>query len=64
MYSHLVSYKGLIKFGLELLSFDLEDVKDEYLEILKVHSDSLTHLSLACNKVKNAFIKIMCDVLS
>jgi hypothetical protein len=64
MYSHLVSYKGLIKFGLELLSFDLEDVKDEYLEILKVHSDSLTHLSLARNKVTNAFIKIMCDVLS
>lgn len=58
-----MTYKGLKKFVLELLSFDLEDVKEKYLEILQVHSDSLTHLSLARNKVSNAFMKNVCDVL-
>ena len=63
MQSRLVTYKGLKKFVLELLSFDIEDVKEKYLEILQVHSDSLTHLSLARNKVSNAFMKSVCDVL-
>ena len=58
-----MTYKGVKKLVLELLSFDLEDVKEKYLEILQVHSDSLTHLSLARNKVSNAFMKSVCDVL-
>ena len=63
MQSRLVSYKGIKKFELELLSFDLEDVKEKYLEILQVHSDSLTHISLARNKITNTFMKSVCEVL-
>lgn len=61
--SRLVTYKGLKRLVLELLSFDIEEVKDKYMEILQVHSDSLTHLSLARNKVSNSFMKTVCDVL-
>ncbi len=63
MSSRLVTYKGLKKLALELLSFDIEDVKERYLEILQIHSDSLTHLSLARNKISNIFMQIICDTL-
>lgn len=63
MQSRLVSYKGLKRLVLELLSFDIEDVKEKYLEILQIHSDSLTHISLARNKVSNSFMKVVCEIL-
>lgn len=34
MQSRLITYKGLKKLVLELLSFDLEDIRDKYLELL------------------------------
>ncbi len=63
MSSRLVTYKGLKKLALELLSFDIEDVNERYLEILQIHSDSLAHLSLARNKISNIFMQIICDTL-
>jgi hypothetical protein len=47
----LTSYKGLENLGLELLSFDLESVKQDLLLILLAHADKLKRLSLARNKV-------------
>jgi len=64
MQRRLIAYKGLETFGLELLSFDIEDVKSEYLDILRIHSDSLRRLSLARNKVSNQFLKDICSVLA
>jgi hypothetical protein len=36
-----MKYKGLRHLGLELIPFDLEEVKKELLELLNWHSDSL-----------------------
>jgi len=63
MQRRLVTYKGLETLGLELLSFDLDDVKKEFLDILRIHSDSLRRLSLARNKVSNVFLKDICQVI-
>jgi len=57
MYKRLTTYKGLKILCLELLSFDIEDVRSEYVQILQTHSDSLTHISLARNKVSNTFLQ-------
>ncbi len=57
-------YKGLTNLGLELVSFNLEDVKKELLDVLANHSDSLRHLSLARNKISNDFMKAMCQSLT
>ena len=59
----MVTYKGLQTLGLELLSFDIEEVKKEYLDILGTHSDSLRKLSLARNRVSNSFLKDICTTL-
>ena len=45
------------------MSFDLDDIKSELLEILKLHSDSLVELSLSRNKVSNDFIEAICASL-
>ena len=51
IHKKLTSYKGLETFGLELVSFDLEDVKSEIMEIFNVHADTLKNLWLGRNKV-------------
>ena len=63
MYRRLVTYKGLTNLTLELLSFDIEEVKQEFLEILYVHSDSLRNISLGRNRVSNQFMKEICSSL-
>ena len=57
----LISYTGLRTFTLELIAFDIETVKETYLEILKKHSETLTHISLARNKVTNAFVNYIAE---
>ena len=57
----LISYTGLRTFTLELIAFDIETVKETYLEILKKHSETLTHISLARNKVTNAFVHYIAE---
>ena len=57
----LLSYRGLVHLGFELTSFDLDDVKEEFFQILRTHSDTLTHLYIGRNKVSNAFMKEMCE---
>lgn len=57
----LTSYRGLQCLGLELLQFELEEVKEDFFQILRTHSDSLTHLCLGRNKVSNALMKEICN---
>lgn len=56
-----LTYKGLEKLGLELLSFDLEEVKDDFFGILRNHNASLKHLLLGRNKISNALMEEMCN---
>ena len=60
----VASYKGLEHLGLELISFDIEEVKREFLVMMEVHADSLKHLWLGRNKSSNAFIKDVCSTLT
>ena len=53
----MVGYRGLVTLGLELLKFDLEEVKNLLVEILRVHSDSLRHLWLGRNKISNELLR-------
>ena len=57
----LLSYCGLRTFNLELISFDIESVKELYVDILKKHSETLTHISLARNKISDVFIKYLAE---
>lgn len=59
-----MKYKGLQHLGLELLSFDLDEVKSELIEILNFHSDSLRHVKLSRNKVPSDLIELICDSLT
>jgi hypothetical protein len=63
MYKTLLSYKGLQYLALELLSFDLNEVRSEFLEILKWHSDSLLHLKLSRNLIPGSFLEAICSSL-
>ena len=56
-------YKGLRRLGLELLSFDLEDVKSELVEILRMHGDSLRELQIGRNKISNELLRFIADSL-
>ena len=53
-------YKGLRTLGLELVPFDLEDVKKELIEILHVHADSLRKLCLGRNRITVEFLQHLC----
>lgn len=64
MQRRVTSYKGLEHLGLELISFDLEEVKREFMVIMEVHADSLKHLWLGRNKVNNDFIRDICYTLT
>jgi hypothetical protein len=58
------TYQGLEKLVLDLLVFDLEAQKEMLIGVLKHHSKSLRHLSLARNKISNAFLQFICEQLS
>jgi len=50
--------------GLELLAFDLPEVKNELIELLNWHSDSLLHLKLSRNNVPSDLLELICDSLT
>ena len=64
IYKKLTTYKGLEKLSIELVSFDLWDIKAELLEILRIHADTLKYFSLARNKVTSDLMKYLCGELS
>jgi hypothetical protein len=64
VYKKLTTYKGLEKLALELVSFDLWEIKAELVEILRIHSDTLKYFSLARNKVSSDLMKYLCGELS
>jgi len=59
----LLSYQGLEKLGLELLMFDLDDVKEDLFHILSLHATTLKTLLLGRNKVSNEFMKDLCNAI-
>jgi hypothetical protein len=59
VYRRLTLYVGLQTLNLELVGFELEEVKNELIEIFRIHGDFLKHLSLARNKVTNEFLKFI-----
>jgi hypothetical protein len=58
------TYLGLEKLVLDLLVFDLEAQKEMLIGVLKLHSKSFRHLSLARNKISNDFLQFICEQLS
>jgi len=61
VYQRFMSYNHLNKLGLELLSFDIEEVKEEFFQIIRTHYKTLKTLLLGRNKISNAFMKDMCN---
>ena len=59
--SKMSTYKGLETLGLELLNFNLENVKEEFFSILRQHSATLKNLYIGRNYLSNNFIKEMCN---
>lgn len=55
---------GLKKLGLDYLAFDLENEKELFLHILRVHSNSLRYLSLSGNQLSSKFLLEICETLS
>ena len=59
MVGKMLTYKGLETLGLELLTFDLESVKEDLFQILRHHSATLRTLLLGKNKISATFFQEM-----
>jgi len=57
----LLSYKGLESLSLELTKFELKEVQDIVVNILKNHRDTLKRISFAKNELSNEFFKAICN---
>lgn len=64
VFSKLVTYHGLRRLGLALVVFELETNKEAILQVMKVHHQTLTHISFAKNKVTNTFMQFLGEALS
>ncbi|CDW87598.1 UNKNOWN [Stylonychia lemnae] len=60
---HLLTYTGLEKLGLELLQFDLDEVKEDVFQILRHHAATLKKLYIGRNKVSNDFMRELCNAI-
>jgi len=47
-----------------LLTFELEEVKDAFFNVVKLHSGTLRTLAIQKCKINNAFIQSACEALS
>ena len=63
VYKTFLNYEHLHKLGLELLNFEIEDVKDELFQIIRIHHRTLHNLLLGRNKISNAFMREMCNAI-
>ena len=63
VHSSLLKYKGLRNLALEALPFDLTEVKQELLDIVRGHSASLTHIKLGRNLIPGNFLEEMFNAL-
>jgi Pyruvate/2-oxoacid:ferredoxin oxidoreductase gamma subunit len=64
IFNSFEKYVGLEKIVLDLLQFDIEEQKEVVKIVLRTHAKTLRHLSFARNKVSNAFIEDVCQVLA
>jgi len=64
VFNKLTTYQGLEKLGLELVPFDLEEQKEMILNVMKLHSATLRHVSFAKNKTTVAFMNYICEGMS
>jgi len=58
-----MGYKGLESLALELTKFELNEVTDYVLSILKQHRETLTRLSFAKNELSLEFFRTICSGL-
>lgn len=63
VYQKLITYDSLNRLGLELLAFDIDEVKDKLFDILRMHHRTLKTLLLGRNKVSNQFMKDLCNAI-
>ena len=60
----MTKYLGLETLVLDLIPFDIEEIKDLLIEVCKVHRASLTHLSIARNKISAEFLRGLCEQIA
>lgn len=53
----MLTFQGLEELSFELTSFDMEEVKPQYIQVLSHHAGTLRHISLSKNKVPNSLMK-------
>jgi hypothetical protein len=54
---NLTRYSGLELLSIELTPFDLAEVMEDYINVLKIHSTTLRHISLSKNKIPKSIME-------
>jgi len=60
----LSTYQGLEKLVLDLIPFNLEEVKEKYVEVARLHNKTLKYIGLQKNAISNDFMQYLCEQIA